>query len=189
MIKRGLGAKQLDEIETSEAKILKVLSKGEWVRYGEIVKKGELSQATVSKYLKKFEEKGRVEKKIDIASKEYPYPVSYKILSEGLNEYTKIQAIQFLEQFDNALIFECPNDEGRATILASPHDEDSFRGKLYFVAGVQSIHESDIKEKQLHSLIPSLISHVLQQPFFEGFKGPAAMVFLWNQEKKSDKTG
>jgi DNA-binding HxlR family transcriptional regulator len=58
--------------------ILSILSDGKWHRHKEILEKTRLSPTTLSKHLKDLT-KGIVEKKLDLESKEYPYPVLYRL--------------------------------------------------------------------------------------------------------------
>jgi len=83
MVERGIGSYQIGKAHTAKKTILNVLNNGEWYRYGELKKKTKLSTATLSKHLKELE-KGTVEKKIDLQSGEYPYPVYYR-LKEALS--------------------------------------------------------------------------------------------------------
>jgi len=74
----GVGEYQLKKLEKSEKAILEVLKDGKWHRHQEIKEKTRLSTATLSKTLKRLE-KGLIEKKIDLESGEYPYPVYYRL--------------------------------------------------------------------------------------------------------------
>lgn len=96
MVKKGLGERQIKDAQTSQQAILKVLSDGEWHRYQELREQTSLSTATLSKHLKKLE-KGLVEKKLDLESGEYPYPVYYRIRAiEFTPEAEKYRALQLL---------------------------------------------------------------------------------------------
>lgn len=89
MIKRGEGSDQIRKAATSEKKILEALVDGGWHRYREIKQQTELSSATISKHLKRLE-KGIIERKLDLESGEYPYPVYYRIKTDVLrNEFQK----------------------------------------------------------------------------------------------------
>jgi DNA-binding Lrp family transcriptional regulator len=88
MERKGIGRYQKDLVWDSEKRILNVLSNGKWHRYQEIQQATKLSTATLSKHLKRLE-KGIVEKRIDLQSGEYPYPVYYRLkenLSSNLHE-------------------------------------------------------------------------------------------------------
>lgn len=74
----GKGERQEKEAHEKRKLILDVLSDGEWHRHKEILEKTRLSPTTLSKHLKELE-KGLVEKRIDIESGEYPYPVYYRL--------------------------------------------------------------------------------------------------------------
>lgn len=80
----------------SQTKIINCLSDNEWHRNKEIVKKSDLSAPTVSKWLKRYEG-NLVEKKIDLESGEYPYPVRYRLKPFGLvlteKERKRIQSL------------------------------------------------------------------------------------------------
>ena len=78
MVERGVGSWQLNKARTAVQTITRILKDGEWHRYQELREKTGLSSATLSKHLKELE-KGVVEKKIQLKSGEYPYPVVYRI--------------------------------------------------------------------------------------------------------------
>jgi DNA-binding HxlR family transcriptional regulator len=78
MVERGVGSWQIDKARTAVQAVVKILKDGEWHRYQELRQKAGLSSATLSKHLKELE-KGVVEKKIQLKSGEYPYPVFYRI--------------------------------------------------------------------------------------------------------------
>jgi len=78
MEKKGIGRYQKDLAWDSQKQILNVLSDGKWHRHQEIQQATKLSTATLSKHLKRLE-KGLVEKKLDLESGQYPYPVYYRI--------------------------------------------------------------------------------------------------------------
>lgn len=78
MAKKGLGLHQVGKEKLAIEKILGALKDGEWHRYQEIQRITGASSATISKHLKRLEN-GIVERKIDMESGEYPYPVSYRI--------------------------------------------------------------------------------------------------------------
>lgn len=87
MVKKGVGSYQINKAVTSGSKILKMLNDGEFHRYREIKQLTQLSTATLSKHLKRFE-KSLIERKIDLESEEYPYPVYYRIKPNVLrNEF------------------------------------------------------------------------------------------------------
>lgn len=91
-MKRGMGAYHIDKAEKSEVKIYQALSSGSWVRYREIVDKTGLGTTTISKFLKIMRENGEVDKKIDVKSGEYPYPVLYKLTNDGKVVLEKLDA-------------------------------------------------------------------------------------------------
>jgi DNA-binding HxlR family transcriptional regulator len=74
----GKGDRQIKESLEKRKLILSILSDGEWHRHKEILEKTRLSPTTLSKHLKDLT-KGIVEKKLDLESKEYPYPVLYRL--------------------------------------------------------------------------------------------------------------
>ena len=78
MVERGVGSWQLNKARTAVQTITRILKDGEWHRYQELREKTGLSSATLSKHLKELE-KAVVEKKIQLKSGEYPYPVVYRI--------------------------------------------------------------------------------------------------------------
>lgn|GEM_PF-5005987 len=78
MVERGMGSWQLNKARTAVQAITRILKDGEWHRYQELREKTGLSSATLSKHLKELE-RGVVEKKIQLKSEEYPYPVFYRI--------------------------------------------------------------------------------------------------------------
>lgn len=78
MVERGVGSWQLNKARTAVQAITRILKDGEWHRYQELREKTGLSSATLSKHLKELE-KGVVEKKIQLKSGVYPYPVVYRI--------------------------------------------------------------------------------------------------------------
>jgi len=83
MVKRGVGSWQINKARTAAEALTKILRDGEWHRYQELRQKTELSSATLSKHLKELE-RGVVEKKIQLKSGEYPYPVVYRIKEQYL---------------------------------------------------------------------------------------------------------
>jgi DNA-binding HxlR family transcriptional regulator len=74
----GKGDRQIKESLEKRKLILSILSDGKWHRHKEILEKTRLSPTTLSKHLKDLT-KGIVEKKLDLESKEYPYPVLYRL--------------------------------------------------------------------------------------------------------------
>lgn len=97
MAKSGLGEPQIRKARKSREAILTVLSDNKPHRYNDVVEKTKLSTATVSKVLKKLEKEGKIEKKIDIESGEYPYPVYYKLLRDGIQALTILRQINFMD--------------------------------------------------------------------------------------------
>ena len=77
----GKGIRQINDALEKRQQILSILSDGQWHRHKEILEKTKLSPTTLSKHLKELE-KGIVEKRIDIESGEYPYPVYYRLKPE-----------------------------------------------------------------------------------------------------------
>jgi DNA-binding HxlR family transcriptional regulator len=77
-MQKGIGEYQIKKAKASKKEILKVLQDGKWHRYNEIKKATGLSSATLSKHLEELTN-GIVEKKLDLESKEYPYPVLYRL--------------------------------------------------------------------------------------------------------------
>ena len=75
---KGIGEYQIKKAKASKKEILKVLGNGKWHRYNEIKEATGLSSATLSKHLELLTI-GIVEKKIDLESGEYPYPVLYRL--------------------------------------------------------------------------------------------------------------
>jgi len=78
-MKKGKGEYQALLEHHSRQKIFEVLSDGEWHRYEEIKKHTRLSSATLAKHLKALEKLQLIEKKIDLKSGKYPYPVYYRL--------------------------------------------------------------------------------------------------------------
>ena len=89
MVKKGVGDYQIRKAEKSLKNILDALKADEWIRYNKIVKDAKLSSATVSKFLKTLDANKEIEKRIDIESGEYPYPVYYKITDKGMGSRKK----------------------------------------------------------------------------------------------------
>jgi DNA-binding HxlR family transcriptional regulator len=81
---KGVGKHQLILNLESRRKILAALSGGEWMRYRDIVESAGVGTTTASKFLKLMVAAGEVEKKVDLISEEYPYPVLYKITPNGM---------------------------------------------------------------------------------------------------------
>jgi len=77
-MQKGIGEYQIKKAKASKKEILKVLQDGKWHRYSEIKEATGLSPATLSKHLEELT-KGIVEKKLDLESGEYPYPVLYRL--------------------------------------------------------------------------------------------------------------
>jgi DNA-binding HxlR family transcriptional regulator len=78
-MQKGIGEYQIKKAKASKKEILKVLQDGKWHRYNEIKEATGLSSATLSKHFEKLVENGVVEKKLDLESGEYPYPVLYRL--------------------------------------------------------------------------------------------------------------
>lgn len=89
MVERGVGEYQIRKAEKSRTLIVNALANGKWEQYNKVVRKTGLSTATVSKYLKKLEEEREIEKKIDIKSGKYPYPVHYRLTKKGFETRNK----------------------------------------------------------------------------------------------------
>jgi hypothetical protein len=81
---KGVGKHQLILNLESRRKILAALSGGGWIRYRDIVESARVGTTTASKFLKLMVAAGEVEKKVDLISEEYPYPVLYKITPNGM---------------------------------------------------------------------------------------------------------
>jgi DNA-binding HxlR family transcriptional regulator len=77
-MQKGIGEYQIKKAKASKKEILKVLQDGKWHRYNEIKEATGLSSATLAKHLQELTN-GIVEKKLDLESKEYPYPVLYRL--------------------------------------------------------------------------------------------------------------
>jgi DNA-binding Lrp family transcriptional regulator len=97
----GKGTTQIKDALKNQKLILSVLSDGKWHRHREILEKTKLSPTTLSKHLKELE-KGIVEKRIDLQSGEYPYPVYYR-----LNQSLAI--IQSFKRFTRPCLFTLEN--------------------------------------------------------------------------------
>jgi len=82
---KGVGEYQIRTSIESRRKILAALANGGWVRYRDIAAKAGVGTTTASKFLKSMEEAGEVEKKVDLAGGEYPYPVLYRLTPKGLD--------------------------------------------------------------------------------------------------------
>ena len=89
MVERGVGEYQIKKAEKSRTLIINGLASGDWIRYTQVVSQTGLSTATVSKFLKKLEKEGEIEKKVDIESGEYPYPAYYRLTDKGLERINK----------------------------------------------------------------------------------------------------
>jgi len=89
----GKGTTQIKDALKNQKLILSILSDGKWHRHREILEKTKLSPTTLSKHLKELE-KGIVEKRIDLESGEYPYPVYYRLdeslaIIRGFKRFTR----------------------------------------------------------------------------------------------------
>jgi len=89
MVERGVGEYQIRKAEKSRTLVINGLASGDWIRYAQVVSQTGLSTATVSKFLKKLEKEGEIEKKVDIESGEYPYPAYYRLTDKGLERINK----------------------------------------------------------------------------------------------------
>jgi len=79
-LNRGLREYQTDKSMESQLSILGVLSYDEdWHQYSELREKTGLSDATLSKQLKRLKEINLIERNLDTESGKYPYPVSYRL--------------------------------------------------------------------------------------------------------------
>jgi DNA-binding HxlR family transcriptional regulator len=87
---KGTGNNQIEKAKESKRTILASLQTGDWFRYQNLQKQTGVSSATLSKHLKELE-KGIIEKKIDMESGKYPYPVYYRIKPEIITKLTKIR--------------------------------------------------------------------------------------------------
>ena len=112
--KKGLGKYHVDKSRQTAKTILSVLG-DEWLRYGEIVRRTGFSTATVSKHLKRLEKSNLVHKRIDMNSGEYPYPVYYRISSNGKKNAVKLQIIEKISQYQ----VECEPDASDYRFLLS----------------------------------------------------------------------
>ena len=86
--KKGIGADQIEKAQLSTHKILKVLEDGNWHRYMEILRETKISPTTLTKRLRELE-KGIVERKINIETKEYPPPVEYHLRNKAIESMRK----------------------------------------------------------------------------------------------------
>ncbi|MEM3699706.1 MAG: winged helix-turn-helix domain-containing protein [Candidatus Bathyarchaeia archaeon] len=116
-MEKGVGEYQIKKAQTSEKQILEILSDGKWHRYQELLAKTKLSTATLSKHLKRLE-KGLIEKRLDLESGEYPYPVYYRLKPdlhfEAIKEWrdfllkeitaTKVNVPEYYIEFLNQLV-------------------------------------------------------------------------------------
>jgi DNA-binding Lrp family transcriptional regulator len=89
----GKGTTQIKDALKNQKLILSILSDGKWHRHREILEKTKLSPTTLSKHLKELE-KGIVQKRIDLQSGEYPYPVYYRLnqslaIIRGFKRFTR----------------------------------------------------------------------------------------------------
>lgn len=103
--------------------ILDALDDGEWHQYKDLLKTTGMSTATLSKYLKDLE-KGIVERKFDVESKEYPHPVYYRIKDDYFAKHGK-DNIQMLKTIASNIT----NDSGI----------NDFLSQVNFVCGMQII--------------------------------------------------
>jgi len=102
--KNGIGKHQLDLEGTSQNKIVEYLLDGEWHRYHDMRLKIEMSSATLSKHLKKL--KFMVEKKVDVKSGEYPYPVHYRLKTFDVRLYKMYRTIDLNMAEEASLLTE-----------------------------------------------------------------------------------
>ncbi|MCD6263955.1 winged helix-turn-helix transcriptional regulator [Candidatus Bathyarchaeota archaeon] len=168
MGKRERGIVEEKEVKRSRNRILEVLKDGEWLRYKEIVNKTGLSQVTVSKYLKILEKEGKIEKKIDIESGEYPYPVYYRISGKGVDEYKKVDAVQFLEKMNNPIVIDIPNFDGKLLLR-------------FMMSVFPNEDREKIKKEKAEEIRKywGTISKILGM-FFEFFDRPTSIMYLWD---------
>lgn len=100
-MKKGIGEHQLEKEKTAKSLILNLLSDGRWHRYTEIQQTTNLSTATLSKHLKNLEKEKVIEKKIDLESGDYPYPVYYRLplsLDKIIKAYSMGASIETLRK-------------------------------------------------------------------------------------------
>ena len=74
---RGMGEHQKIIMCETRMELLSLLQDGKWHQYSEIKRNTKLSSATISKHLKML--KDLLDKKVDVESGAYPYPVYYRI--------------------------------------------------------------------------------------------------------------
>ena len=81
----------MTELNKSQIKILGYLlhKENRKARFNEMVKELGLARATLSRNLKRLEEKGYIKREIDSSSKEYPPPVYYSITEKGIDALMK----------------------------------------------------------------------------------------------------
>ena len=81
----------MSELNKSQIKILSYLLNKEnrKARFNEMVKELGLARATLSRNLKRLEEKGYIRREVDSSSKEYPPPVYYFITEKGIDVLRK----------------------------------------------------------------------------------------------------
>jgi len=95
---RGIGKYQIETAQESRLKILRALSSGEWVRYRDVVVRAGVGTTTASKFLKLLEKAGEVEKKVDLESGEYPYPVLYRLTPKGMEVLKAVKRRKMAEE-------------------------------------------------------------------------------------------
>ncbi len=88
---------QINRAEEAHRKILCALS-AEWTRFRDIVIKTGLGATMVSRSLKFLVRTGLVERKLDVESGEYPYPVYYKLTQKGLDAQKTLQRQEIVEK-------------------------------------------------------------------------------------------
>jgi len=127
MTKRGLGSRQISEAKTAENKILKALHDGEWYRYTDLKKETGLSSATLSKHLKVLE-KGILERKLDLKSKEYPHPVYYRLNTSVVDSQTLRRFQRLIQDLQLA-----PVEQGHIRVFIHERNKDTSLSLLSFL--------------------------------------------------------
>ncbi|MEM3378682.1 MAG: winged helix-turn-helix transcriptional regulator [Candidatus Bathyarchaeia archaeon] len=114
----GKGEYQIKLARSARQKILALLRDGEWHRYSELKQKTALSTATLSKHLKELE-RGIIERQIDITSKEYPPPVSYRLKLDvlNLNRFTYEALMIPVKRFETIDLSEPKDGASRVALL------------------------------------------------------------------------
>ena len=135
---KGKGLYQTAIARKSRIELLSFFKDGKWYRQKEIKKGVKISSATVNKELKELVKIKILEKKIDLESEEYPYPVTYRI-SERVKFLVEI-AVKIHHAYNGLFEFLEETKDKKECIEAMTE---------FFHNGCQSILEVKNKHKEL----------------------------------------